>query len=158
MPVTGKFRAGKTSRISVAATNLRQNEYNVTDKAENLDTTNFEDNGYGEGLVGIREADFSIKGLWDANASNYQQYTDPPGLFPRDNGGSSAPSGAINIYTSTIESSQNYYGFPLWRCTSAKVSSTAKGLVTFDASLISQGPYSDPSSATSRSPATPNPS
>ena len=135
------FRAGRTSRVAVGANNLKQNEYTVTDKAEKLDTTNFEDQSYGEAISGIREAEFSLKGVWDAGNNYYAN--DPPGLYPRDDGGTN--NDATTIYTSLLDAVKSFYIFPYWGCMSAKISSTARGTVNFEADCWSNGPYTDPS-------------
>ena len=140
--ITGTFRAGRTSRVSVGANNLYQNEYTVTDHAERLDTTNFEDNSYAEAIAGIREATYTLKGVWDAGA-NQPYANDPPGLFPRDDGGTN--NDATKVYTSQLDVTKSFYNFPLWGCTDAKVNSSARGPVTFEADCYSQGPYTDPS-------------
>ncbi len=135
MAVSGTFRAGKTSRIRVAGNqNLTQGEYSVKDKGENLDTTNFESNGYSEGLIGILEADFSLSGHWDAAVN---PLVDPPGLFPRDDG----PQ--IQLYTKVADNV--FYNFPITRIIEADLNSTAKGLVEFSVpSGMSQGTYTRP--------------
>ena len=86
-----KFRAGKTSRASVGATNLNLAEWSASYSAADLDTTNFEDGGYTTGLIGPYNLDWSLKGSWDAG-QNPQD--DPPGLYPRDDGSS---VGAIDV-------------------------------------------------------------
>ena len=141
MPVTGTFRARPTSRVQIGQNKLFQNEYTVTDKAEKLDTTNFEDNSYGEAISGIREAEYTLKGVWDAANNPYAN--DPPGLYPRDDGGTN--NDQTQIYTSQLDAVKSSFTFPLWGCMSAKVSSTARQTVNFEADCWSQGPYTDPS-------------
>jgi hypothetical protein len=98
-----------------------------------LDTTHFESQGIEEGLIGIIGADWSLRGNWDATQN---PLADPPGLFPRDNGTN------MSLITNIVDA--DAYVFPFWRCLNSKITTTANGLVTFDADGKNQGPFNDP--------------
>lgn len=134
--MAAKFLAGKTGRTQVGNSILALQEWSTAYHADPLDTTNFESNGHQEELVGVDGVDFTVKGNWDSNAN---PLTDPPGLYPRDDGG--AAGAAISLYLK--QGAQNW-NFPLWCCTASDISVTTRGLVTFNSSLKSQGPYTKP--------------
>lgn len=77
--VTGKPRHGKNGRFTAGAVNLRLQGYQVTDKCEDADTTNIEGAGFAEEIDGIRSADVSANGVWDAAR---QPYVNPPNFVP----------------------------------------------------------------------------
>lgn len=129
----GKFRSGKTGRTTVNAQTIKNNEWDVTYRGADLDTTNFESNGYEEGLTGLIGADWTIKGDWDAGVNPYDN---PPGLYPRDDG--------VNMVLYPKVADNKPFTFPLWRCDSTRVGVRTDGKVTFDASGKSQGSFSIP--------------
>jgi hypothetical protein len=108
-------------------------EWTVTGRGADLDTTNFESQGIEEGLIGIVGADWSIRGNWNP-AQN--PMADPPGLFPRDNGTD------MSLITSIADA--DAYVFPFWRCLNSKITTSASGLVAFDADGKNQGPFNTP--------------
>lgn len=136
MPVStpsGAFRAGKSSRAQVNTQNMTTANWDATYRGENLDTTNFESNGYEEGIIGVIGLDWSLSGRW--NASQNPNF-DPPGLFPTEVG--------INMLLFINTSDNTSYSMPKYRCTSGKASTSATGAVDFTASGMSQGQFTAP--------------
>jgi hypothetical protein len=135
--MAGTFRAGKSGRVTIglepAAQHLALQEWAVTGRGADLDTTNFESQGLEEGLIGIVGADWSVRGNWD---SAMNPMADPPGLFPRDNG--------TNMSLITNIGDADGYVFPYWRCLNSRITTTANGMVAFDADGKSQGPFNTP--------------
>jgi hypothetical protein len=137
--VPAKFRAGKSSRTTVGGAIMSSTEYSAKDSAADLDTSNFESNGFHTHLIGLRGCSWTLTANWDAGQNAFSQ--DPPGLFPRDDGG--VTNGAITLYTNLADN--KFYQFPLWCCFDSDIKSTVTGLVTFNSSGASNGPYSIPS-------------
>ncbi len=106
-------------------------EWDVTWKGTPLETTNFESNGKYTGLIGIVSADWSLKGKWDSSAN---PLSDPPGLYPRDDGRQ------MDLGTEPGSS----WSFPSWICGSSKISTKVSGTVDFEASGSSNGDFSPP--------------
>ena len=130
-------RAGKNGRIAWGNSNLRAKQWSTDDKADDIDTTNFESVvqgiSYDEGLTGPNVAEWSFSGSWDATANAFD---DPPGIYPRDEGG------PLKLYTNLTDAV--FYNLILVRVLSAKVSCPVRGDVTFEASGKSQGQYTRP--------------
>ena len=131
--MAGTFRAGKTSRAQVSSVDLTLSSWNATYDAPGLDTTNFEDNGFTTGLVGPYSLNWSLSGAFDA-AQN--PLTDPPGLYPRDDGDS------MKLYTKVADN--KFFNLTTWMCTSSKIGTTATGLVTFASDGKNQGSFTVP--------------
>lgn len=128
-----KFRAGKGGRTTVSSTTMTNSEWSCTHQGDNLDTTNFESNGFQEGIIGIQRLDWSVKATWNA-AQNPMD--DPPGLYPRDDGSS------MYLYTNRTDAKS--FSMPLFRCVSSTIRATATAKVEFDSSGSSQGGFSIP--------------
>lgn len=128
MATAGHQRSGKGSRVTVEAVNMRVKQYQVDAKGDDLDTTNFESDGYDQGTTGILGCDWSIDGDWDAEINGF---TDPPGLYPRPD------LGAVALYTNLVDNIG--WAFPANRVISSKNGSQVKGLVTFGATCKTQG-------------------
>lgn len=127
------FRSGKTGSVEVASTTLSLSNWRVAYTGANLETTNFESDGYYTGITGILKCAWDVKGDWDANQT---PYTDPPGLFPRDDGTN------MILTTSTLDGTS--FSFDDWICDSSTVEVTTVGKVTFDASGTSNGEFGTP--------------
>lgn len=134
MPAS-RHRAGKQGRISWEGTALNLKEWTSDHKGDDLDTTNFEDNGLETGKIGIEVVDFTIKGDWDAG---FNYYGDPPGIFPKDD------AGPIMLYLSSPSYDNKFWSLPLARVLSARSSVPVRGLVSFEATCKSQGPFTKP--------------
>lgn len=130
---SGSFRAGKNSRAQVNAQNMTQANWDATFSGENLDTTNFESNGFSEGIIGVWELQWSISGRWNASQN---PNADPPGLFPTEEGAN------MSLYVNVADDTS--YDMPSFRCTSGKASTSATGAVDFNASGMSQGTFTAP--------------
>lgn len=128
MAAVGAFRAGKNSRVVVEATNLTAANWRVTRRGDDLDTTNFESAGQEQGLIGVEVSDWSLGGDWD---SAQNRFTDPPGLFPRDD------LGEIQFYTNLADA--DFHNITDNRVLSAENGAEVRGKVTFSASGKSQG-------------------
>lgn len=116
----GQFRSGKNARVSVSGANLLQNEWDVTDRGDWQDTTNFEDSGEEQGLVGIEGLDYNVKGDWNAETNVYD---DPPGIFPQD----AFPD--LQLYENI--SDNVFWDIPFSAIVSAQNGATVRGKVTF---------------------------
>ncbi len=103
----------------------------MTWKGTPLETTNFESNGKYTGLIGIEQADWSLKGKWD---SSQDPLGDPPGLYPRDDG----------TQMDLFPESGSEWNFPMWICTSSKISTRVSGTVDFESSGSSNGDFTPP--------------
>lgn len=133
---SGHFRSGKNSRAQCGTSpqNMTQANWTADYAGEDLDVTNFESNGYDEGICGVLSLAWSLSGRWNA-AQN--PFADPPGLFPTDEGDS------LNLFVNVSDSTS--YGMTQFRCKSSKVTTSAKGAVDFESSGMSQGSFTTPS-------------
>jgi len=126
-------RAGKQGRIQWVAVNLKLKEYSVDHKADDLDTTTFEDNGKETGLTGVEVLDCSARGDWDS--ANYT--VDPPGIYCRADGG------PVKLYPNVADG--NFYSMPIVRILSARHSNPVRQTVGFDiGSFKSNGAFTLP--------------
>lgn len=130
---SGHFRAGKNSSVSCNAQFLTQNMWSAVYNGADLDVTNFESNGYDEGILGIIDLTWSLKGDWNA-AQNPN--ANPPGLFPTDSG--------ANLLLGVNASDVTFYDMPAFRCFSGTARTTATGKVEFESNGKSQGPFTVP--------------
>jgi hypothetical protein len=139
LPGTGYQRAGKTSRILIGSSALAYASWEVSEKTTALDTMNFESynviaaESFGEGLHDGVECELRGAGDWDAHNAAYGAV---PGLYIRDD--------LVNslYYTSRIDGV--FWSFPYSRISSSTNGATAKGVVTFSYSGMSQGPFTPP--------------
>lgn len=133
--MANQFLAGKNSRMQVGAqaTNLTANHYTCAYNGKDLDTLNFESNGFDEGIIGPIDLTWTVKAVWNANQ---QPLSDPPGLFPRSNG--------TNMIILPQNSSPLGYTMPSWRCFGSTISSAADGTVDFDANGKNNGTFTTP--------------
>lgn len=137
--VTGKQRAGKTSRVMTQGAALTYASWKADLKGADLETVNFESYNavalqtYGEGILGVLDADTSFGGDWDAGTNPLDN---PPGLYPRDD----LPT--TLFYTSRID--VVFWSFPYMRLRSTSCGSEVKGKVTFSTSGHNQGPFTFP--------------
>lgn len=130
---TGKQRAGKGSRVSVGSENLAFAKWSTNYKGDDLDTVNFESEGYDEGILSVIGVEISFGGSWDAGNNPYD---DPPGLFPRDD------LTGLAFFENVTDNVG--WEFPYARLRSANNGVEVKGLVSFDASGMSQGAFTPP--------------
>lgn len=132
---SGHFRAGKSSRSQVGGNNLTMAEWSASYKGVDLPVTNFESNGFEEGIIGVFSLEWSLSGNWNAaqnpNAS-------PPILFPTDSGVN------MNLYVNTSDNTS--YQMPAYRVFSGDAKTSAIGIVTFNATGHSQGTFTVPTS------------
>jgi hypothetical protein len=129
-----KPRSAKGSRISIGGTALQKSGWEVTDQADDLDTTTFESGGVYQNTVGIEKADWSLRGLWDAGANAYDN---PPGLYPRDN------LSTLNFYENV--SDNIFWSFPTATVLSSRNGAEVRQLVTFESAGTNNGSFSRPS-------------
>lgn len=131
---SGHFRAGKNSRAQVNNQNMTTANWTATYTGEDLDVTNFESNGYSEGITGVLELGWSLSGRWNAAQNPYE---DPPGLFPTDEGG------PIELFVNVSDNTS--YLMNQVRVVDSEAKTSAKDAVDFTASGKSQGSFSAPS-------------
>ena len=130
---TGKQRAGKGSRVAVGTNRLADSKWTANGVGDDLDTNNFESAGYDEGILGFVGVEIAFGGNWDAG---FNAFDDPPGVYPRDD------LQNLQFFTNVLDNVG--WLFPYARLRSANTGAEAKGLVTFDASGKSQGPFVQP--------------
>lgn len=130
---TGYQRAAKNSRVSIGGTNLAQAKWNCDGRGDDIDTVNFESEGYGEGILGVIELAWSFGGLWDAGTD---YFVDPPGVYPRDD--------LANLKLWTNVTDGDYVYMPYARVRSSTVSAEVRQGVSFDSAGSSQGVWTDP--------------
>lgn len=136
---TGSQRAAKGSAVTVDGSSLAFTSWNAVESAQDLPTVNFTsfdsatDISYGEGLYGVSECQIQFGGDWDASANPLD---DPPGIYVRDD--------LPNLLFYTNVNDVVYWSFPYARLRSTTNGAEVRGLVVFNASGMSQGPYSRP--------------
>lgn len=112
----------------VGGTQLAFAKWDVNFAVKDLDTTNFESNGFGEGISGIEQADLSFGGDWDAGQNPMDN---PPGIYPRDD------LANLDFYENVTDNV--FWNFPYARLRSCKNGASVDGKVTYEASGMSQG-------------------
>lgn len=128
MAAVGHQRAGKFSRVQVAAVNLRMANWKATYRGDDLDTTNMESGGTEQGTIGVIVIEWTLGGDWDASINAFDN---PPGLYPRDD------LGTIRFFENVADNVG--YLIPASRVLSAENGAEVKQKVTFSASGKSQG-------------------
>ncbi|MDE2103624.1 MAG: hypothetical protein KGL39_40675 [Patescibacteria group bacterium] len=144
---TGHQRAGKSSMIGINndAQILAFASWDVTVQGEDLPTVNFTSfvsaptsfgtspgQSFGEGILGVVEADVRFGGAWDAGMNPYDN---PPGLYPRDD------LSTVNFYVSRPTLDNTYYLWDYLRLRSAHNTSDVRGLIGFDVGGKNQGQF-----------------
>jgi hypothetical protein len=114
---------------------LLMQEWSLTERADDLDSTGFEDQGTETGLTGVGVVEFTFRGLWDAGQN---MLIDPPGIWPRPDGGPCV------LYENLVDGV--FWAFPCVRILSAQQTNPVRGLVTFSASCKSNGIWQRPNS------------
>ena len=127
------FRAGYAGSCSVDGSEFAMQEWSTTWRGADLDTTNFESNGYEEGLIGVQGVDWTVNGDWDASQNPLE---DPPGLYPR-------VAGEAMILTTNTTDAQNW-DFPQFRVHSSQLSVRTSGKVSINASGKNNGTFTPP--------------
>lgn len=133
MAAIGTYYAAKGSRATVAGVNLYKTDWDVEDKTDPIDTSNFECGGFYQYIIGLEGADYNIKGLWEVGTG---QFISPPGLFPRFD------LGQVNLYLSVSGSLS--WSLPQSVVSSAKNSAAVKDAVKFEAALMANGIFTRP--------------
>ena len=131
---SGHFRSGKNSAISVGGSFLSWANWDANYEGRDLDVTNFESNGFDEGIIGIVSLTWNLSGSWNAAQS---PYTTPPILFPSDQGQNMA------MYPFFADGAANY-NMPQYRCLSGHGTTKTDGTVEFSANGKSQGTFTVP--------------
>lgn len=113
----------------VESTTLNKSKWDLDIRGDDLDTTHFECLGTDQGTIGIVGIDFNIGGNWDSETNNF---SDPPGLYPRDN------LGAVQLYENVTDAI--FWNLtPCNRVLSSKNGAEVRGLVTLESSLKING-------------------
>lgn len=143
---TGYQRAGKNSRIEIGTTILAMSSWDITENGDDLDTANFTSAGlsqaspnstaFGEGILGFQQIAWNLGGNWDAHMA---MYDDPPGLYVRDD------LGLVKFFENVNDNDYVFMNYA--RVRSSNNGAEVKGLVTFKASGMSNGPYTLPVSS-----------
>jgi hypothetical protein len=130
---TGIQRSGKTSELSVQGVLLTQSKWSCIYSGVDLPTLNFQSAGLDEGILGPEGLRWEFSGDWDAGTNSYD---DPPGVYPRDN--------LPNLLMILNPVDAQVFDMPYARVRSSTVATDVNGLVTFQASGMSQGPFTVP--------------
>ncbi len=128
MAVSGKQRAGKGCRLSVAGVILRATNIDWQGRGDDLDTTNYECNGQEQGTIGIFGDDMNVEAYWDASANPIDSNV-APGIYPRDN--------LANVYAYINVVDNTFWLAALARVLTCSTSHPVRGLVGFKASMKS---------------------
>jgi len=131
--MAGKQRAGKGARLQIGGTNLNAKTANVTERGDDLDTTNFEAQGFETGTIGVQVCEQEIESDWDAGR-NY--YDNPPGIYPRDD--------LANVVIYENVNDGRFWSFPTSRVLSSRNIISVRPLVGFNWSGKSNGTYTRP--------------
>ncbi len=126
----GKFVSAKGSRLQIEGDNLTANSFDAEFKGDDLDTVNFECQGWDQGTIGIQGWEWRMGANWDGQQT---PYTDPPGLFPRDN------LGTLQAWPSLSQSGTSPLVLPVNRVLSGKFTMAIRDLVKVEASGKSNG-------------------
>jgi hypothetical protein len=130
----GHARAGKGSRVQANGVNMMQTDWRAIWRGDDLDTSNFEAQGFEQGMIGFQVIEFNSNGWWNAAVNPLDA---PPGIFPQD----LFPNQFF--FTSTGDGS--FWFLPFSRILSCENGGVnAKGLVPFAWSGKSNGSFSVP--------------
>jgi hypothetical protein len=128
-----QFRSGKRGSVSVQGAQMALQEFDAEYHGDDLDTTNFEDQGFDNGLIGIVGCNINFKGNWD---SAQKPTGNPPGLYPRDD--------LTNVVATPSTIDNTPWNLPLARVLSSKNNTPVRGTVGFETSLKSSGTFTPP--------------
>lgn len=131
---TGAQRSGKTAKVTVNGEAIVLQSYNVQQRGDDLDTVNFESEGYDEGILGIEGLDWNFRGDWNASRT---PWTDPPGIYPRDD------LAHLRFFLHTDGAQERWY-MRYARVRSANNGAEVRGKVTYEAGGKSQGVFLTP--------------
>ena len=129
MAQTGKPRSGKNGRLSVNGTTVNATSWAVQSQSDWQDVTNFETQGYAEGVFGIRSASVQLELYWN-NAQN--PFDNPPNL--KD--GQILDSVLLYINVTDIK----FYSFTKLAIVSCSLQTPVRGVVTYSIQAASDGP------------------
>jgi hypothetical protein len=130
MGVVGHQRSGKGSRSSINGVNLRGTNFDVTRRADDIDTTNYECNGEEQGTVGVVGTDVNYEAYWDSQ-ENPIDSGQAPGIYPRDN----LPN--VILYLNLTDAIA--WNAALCRVLSSNTSAPVRGIVGFKSTMKSNG-------------------
>ncbi len=131
MSIPTGARSGKGGQVSLEGTTLRMQEWTTDDHGDDLDTTDFESEGFDCGLIGIRGCDWSFKGLWDADQN---PIGNPPNIEPADDAGPL-------VLTTNVTDGQAYT-LDVIRILKVTITTPVRGTVQFAVSGKSNGNFS----------------
>ena len=77
----GDMRPGKGSRVQANGVNMPQTDWRASFRGDDLDSSNFEAQGFEQGLIGFQVLESSTNGWWNAVQNPLDG---PPGIFPQD--------------------------------------------------------------------------
>lgn len=134
MPGNGATSA-KNAKIRTGAgpTTLEAAEWSVNDSITEIDDTSFEDGGYGSRIGGVKDAEVSIKGFWNATAN---QHTSPLNIY------AGATLSTTKLYLN--DTTGKYWDFPsLLILTVNEVAAVRQG-INYDFTAKNDGTYTPP--------------
>lgn len=133
MAQTGKPRSGKNGRFSVNGTTINATQWQVAGQADFIDVTNFETQGYSEGVFGIFTASVSIELYWNA-AQN--PFDNPPAL----------KQGQLleqcKLFVNLTDTT--HFNFPYLAIVTCTLATPVRGVVTYSIQAQSDGPWTEP--------------
>jgi len=121
--------AGKYGRVKSNSNTMNLSEHEVRSSGDDIDTTHFESdtdtvNVYGEGLVGIVQAEIMVRGKFDGNNNPFEA---PFYLFP-------------GLFGSLFCGLTKLYGYNMgYRCLRSPTTTRVREATTLECSLMSNG-------------------
>jgi hypothetical protein len=133
-PGNGTQCSGKLSRVTIGSGSggtiiLNAKGCDITEQGEDIDTTNFEAQGYDTGIIGIQSMTFDVKSDFDLGLNMYNV----PGIYPR----SDLPN--FTAYENVIDGET--WSAALCRILSSRNGMPIRGAVSFDFNGKSNGVY-----------------
>lgn len=142
---TGKQRAAKSSKVTVAAASLAFASWAANVTGDDIETNNFlsfdvpTEHAYNEGILGFLGCAGDFGGDWDAGVNPVDlTAATPPGLYPRDD------LATVKFYTTTLDPVNVFWDFPFMRIRTSNVGAQVKAQITFTAGYQNQGIFNFP--------------
>jgi hypothetical protein len=131
---------GTTETINV----YTAKKWSVNPTADELDTTNFEGDGFGDRIAGILDAEFTVDADWDSNNNNY---LDPPDIVP------GAEIFNVKLFLDgdepiSMTTDPRFWFFPSALVLSVPSNAEVRGLLTISFTAKNKGIYYPPGYAT----------
>ena len=134
MAQTGKPRSGKNGRLQINGTTvIGCHTFQIADGATWDDVTNFETQGYAEGVFGIFSAAVALELYWNAAQNPFEN---PPNLKKGQ------ILDTVRLYTNVTDI--QFYSFAKLAIVNCTLGCPTRGVVTYSVQAQSDGPYTEP--------------